>query len=227
MSLSQQSVNESIIVIPARRNSKGIPFKNRSIVNGQTLVEHSMAFARNIPHSSIILSTDDEYFLGDSLYKEVVDHRPDFLTGDNVIISDVLIELIERKHLFNSFIIVLEPTCLPRSSTDLEHIYNGDFVKSGKTSFTSFSQSPVFLEKIWQNSEGRMVHHPNVWKRRQEYPTQYCLTGHYYGFLAKDLRDYYPGLCDSNVFPVFIEYDYVDINIPVDLELASKILSND
>ena len=184
-----------------------------------------MNFAKTLPHSSIILSTDDEYFLDNPIYHSVVDPRPAALSGDKIIISDVIREIIDRKNLYSSFIVVLEPTCLPRRRSDLEPIYNGEFIDSGKISFTSFSESPV-LENLVKRKKPNDSN-PNVWKRRQEYPTQYCLTGHYYGFLASKLDDYYPGLCDASVFPVFIDYDFVDINTTLDLDLANKILRHD
>ena len=56
-------MKDFVVIIPARRNSKSIPFKNRQKVNGLTLVEHTIKFSEEINAKRIILSTDDEFYL--------------------------------------------------------------------------------------------------------------------------------------------------------------------
>ena len=51
-----------VAFIPARRNSKGIKFKNRQEIGGVSLVGHALNFAKECNFDEIIISTDDEYF---------------------------------------------------------------------------------------------------------------------------------------------------------------------
>ena len=55
------TTDSSLIIIPARGGSKGIPRKNIKDFCGRPLIHYSIDVARKIaPDSHIILSTDDE-----------------------------------------------------------------------------------------------------------------------------------------------------------------------
>ena len=189
--------------IPCRRNSKGIPFKNRKKIGGLSIVEHAVSFAKSSCFDEIVISTDDEFFLQHNDLGKLCVSRPRELGSDTAIIADVMIDFVmslsER-----TFIVVLEPTAFPRASNDLDQILTGK-VKSD-FNFASFSKTPVLREKIWNFNEQPFVQ-KSVWKRRQEYDCQHVLTGHYYGFWSDKVEDYYPGLVSTDhLTPFFIDY---------------------
>ena len=215
-----------IAIIPARRNSKSIPFKNRQVIDNLTIVDHAINFSKNFNFKDIILSTDDEFYIDDPKYKEYIYKRPAHLATDQAIISDVMVEMVEDKGLHDEFILLFEPTCLPRYRKQLNCIFDGSFENSGSRSLASFVKSPIIKEKIWIEVAGKITPDKNVWKRRQDYAKQYMLTGHYYGLWGKDIKKYYPGLCDENVFPILINEPFIDINTYDDLEEAKNILNN-
>tara|TARA_B100000886_G_C20358640_1_gene464180 strand:- start:447 stop:1115 length:669 start_codon:yes stop_codon:yes gene_type:complete len=219
-------MNNLVFIIPARRNSKTIPFKNRKKINGLSLVDHAISFCENFNSDEIILSTDDEFFLENQKYKDYSLRRPDNLATDESIISDVMLELVETKSLHDKFIILLEPSTLPRDPQHLDCLFNGEFENSKSSSIASFAKSPLLKEKIWISEKGKLMPDSNLWKRRQDYAKQYTLTGHYYGFFGKDIFKFYPGLCDENVFPIFIQEYFADINDFKDLEEAKLFLEN-
>ena len=70
-----------------------------------------------------------------------------------------------------------------------------------------------------------MVPDPDLWKNRQDYPEQFILTGHYFGFYGKDISQYYPGLCDEKVFPIMIKDEFSDINTYEELDQLKLILN--
>ena len=76
------------IVIPARRNSKGLPFKNRKLIN-ETL--------KIIPDSlkdSVIISTDDEYIVDIAQRLKIkVLGRTKELASDTASIKSVLLDI--------------------------------------------------------------------------------------------------------------------------------------
>lgn len=218
-------MKDFIIVIPARRNSKSIPFKNREQINGLTIVEHTIEFSKNLNPKKIILSTDDEFYIDNAKFNKYIHKRPPQLALDETLIADVLLNLIEEKNLYDEFILLLEPTCFPRLRNQLNEFFDGTFTKSKARSIASFSKSPVIKEKIWLSKDGKLTPDTDMWKRRQEYYDQYILTGHYYGFFGKDLKNYYPGLCDQNVFPIKISEEYIDINTFDDLEKLKYIVN--
>lgn len=220
-------MKDFIVIIPARRNSKSIPFKNRQKVNGLTIVEHTIKFSEEINAKRIILSTDDEYYLENKKYEKFTLKRPPHLAKDETIVSDVILQIIEIEHLEEDFILLLEPTTLPRYKHQLKELFNGDFEKSQAKSLASFYKSPLIKEKIWTSINNKLVPDPEIWKRRQDYAEQFILTGHYFGFYGKDVKEYYPGLCDEKVFPIMIKDEFSDINTFAELNQLKCILSKE
>lgn len=218
MKFSSNLNQNLIVIIPARRNSKKIPFKNRYKINGLTIVDHTIEFSESINPKEIILSTDDEFYIENPKYKNIIHVRPDYLAKDETLIADALFYIVEDKKLQDNFILMLEPTCFPRNKKHLNCLVDGTFFNSGARSLASFSETNQIKQKIWLLKNNKLIPDVDVWKRRQDYGKQYLLTGHYYGFYGGDLKKYYPGLCDENVFPIFIEDEYVDINTFEDLK---------
>lgn len=215
-----------IAIIPARRNSKSILFKNRRQINGLSLVEHALAFCQKLKFDQIIISTDDEYFWELPTTRIYADKRPNHLGQDNTLIAETIIELIDRRGLINEFLVLIEPTCVPKNPKHLNFLFNGEFFESGLDSFATFAKSDTKIEKIWKFENGIIKPHADVWKRRQDIEEQYCLSGHFYGFYGAMLREYWPGLCGSDVYPVFVNEPFVDINEEQDFVLAENLLGN-
>ena len=218
-------MKDFVVIIPARRNSKSIPFKNRQKVNGLTLVEHTIKFSEEINAKRIILSTDDEFYLENPKYEKILLKRPPHLATDETIISDVILQIIKTESLEEDFILLLEPTSLPRYKYQLNNFFNGDFENSKSRSLASFCKSPLIKQKIWTSIDNQMVPDPDLWKNRQDYPEQFILTGHYFGFYGKDINQYYPGLCDEKVFPIMIKDEFSDINTYEELDQLKLILN--
>jgi CMP-N,N'-diacetyllegionaminic acid synthase len=105
-----------LIVIPARRGSKGIPGKNIKQLNGKPLICYSIDVARKLANDEdICVSTDD-----DEIRRVVEDYglktpfvRPSGLATDNATTNDVLIHALgfyEQLGLKYDGIILLQPT---------------------------------------------------------------------------------------------------------------------
>ena len=212
--------------IPARRNSKGIPFKNRQEIDGKSLVEHAVNFAEACNFDEILISTDDEYFFDQSSTSKYCHIRSNDLAQDDTIISDVILQFSKLDHRKNDFFVIIEPTCFIRKPDHLNFLFKGNFFEQGFTTFASFIKSPTVREKIWDYDEEtkRMSSGPEVWGRRQEYTPQCVLSGHYYGLYVSKAQEIYPGLCDNNVYPVLINDLSIDINTQEDLDLARILL---
>jgi CMP-N-acetylneuraminic acid synthetase len=221
-------MNEINVVafIPARRNSKGILFKNRQKILGESLVEHTFNFAKKCNFDEIIISTDDEYFLEHKHLGRYCHPRNEKLARDESIVADVIQEYSFDKKRKKDFFVVLEPTCFIRQKQHLDFLFDGAFFANNGTTFASFVKSPVIREKIWTFESGRIVAGDDVWKRRQEYQSQYVLSGHYYGLYISKINDMYPALCDNNVYPVMISNDLsIDIDTQNDLDFARFFLA--
>ena len=215
-----------VAFIPARRNSKGIKFKNRQEIGGVSLVGHALNFAKECNFDEIIISTDDEYFYENEEFSKFCYKRDEKLAGDEAIVADVVMQFSLDVARANDFFVVLEPTCFERKKAHLDFLFSGEFFSSGKSTFTSFVPAPVHKEKIWDFTDGKMIPHPNVWKRRQEYQAQYVLSGHYYGLFLTKISEIYPSLCSDDVYPLILDDDFhIDIDSANDLRIARMVLT--
>lgn len=122
--------------IPARLNSKRIKFKNLQKIKGKTLIEHTYLQAKKSNLiSKIILSSES---------KKIIDHgkkigilhfhkRPNRMSNDNVLSSDVLASYLSKKKLSYDYVILLQPTSPLRNYHDI----NKSIIKIKKTKLDS------------------------------------------------------------------------------------------
>ena len=125
------SNENTLIIIPARKGSKGIPKKNMKIFNGKPLISHTVDFAlMNKDQGDIIcVSTNDEDVieLFNKNKKIELLKRPEELSKDNSGMSEVIshaIDFYERKKIFFQYLLLLQPTSPLRSSEDYNNLMN-------------------------------------------------------------------------------------------------------
>lgn len=87
-----------IAFIPAKTDSKRLPKKNLQLINGKTLIEHSIEYAMKSKHNvHIVVSTDDWNLLRlNSIYTNVeIDIRDQDLCGDTEVV-DVYLDYVDK-----------------------------------------------------------------------------------------------------------------------------------
>ena len=103
-----------ICIIPARKNSKGLKFKNRRKINNISLVNNALSSAlKSREIKNIILTTDDNYLINNSIKskKIMINKRPSRLAKDNTSALDVYLYCLEnRKKLIKKPFCVFLPT---------------------------------------------------------------------------------------------------------------------
>lgn len=119
-----------IAVIPARKNSKGIIFKNRYKINGETITRLAIKKAIKFKCKYVILTSDDEYLCRENRDIAHIIKRPKNLSGDNACSFEVwrhaVLNLINNYKLnyINFSSILLEPTSPNRKLIDLKRATN-------------------------------------------------------------------------------------------------------
>lgn len=109
------SFEDCLCVIPARAESKGVPHKNKMLINGFPLVQISVnqALKAGIPPNNVVVSTNDEFIL--SYFQEnnfggiIVHKRPESLCGDFSSTESALIDACEN-YPGRSSILLLQTT---------------------------------------------------------------------------------------------------------------------
>jgi CMP-N-acetylneuraminic acid synthetase len=153
------------IVIPARRNSKGLPFKNRK------LLEHTLSTIPKDLIPSTIISTDDEeiaYIGRKRGYR--IHSRSEYSSRDEAPTKEVMEEAVRDMGLRGN-IIMLYLTYPKRTWKDVENAYYWFLTKKAKSMLCKEEVEThpfMCLYELPNNKGGQVVTHDL--HRRQDYP---------------------------------------------------------
>ena len=134
--------NKSLVIIPARKGSKGIPAKNKKLLNGKPLIQYTIDAAMAIfPKYSICISTDDIDIqdIGIQNGLSVPNLRPENLSNDKASARDVILYEVLKTDREIETIVYLQPTSPLR--TTLKNMR----VKVDKTLLRYFSLTGLFI----------------------------------------------------------------------------------
>ena len=110
--LGENTMNDLkvLAIIPAKGDSKRLPKKNLQTINGLTLVEHAIKYAKDCPYvDDIIVSTEDDKIM-DIAFKNNVKGmiRDKFLCGDTEVV-DVYIDVANKLDKRYDYIVAIQP----------------------------------------------------------------------------------------------------------------------
>jgi len=202
-------------VIPARRNSKGLPFKNRK------LFEFTAA---TIPENEIlntIVSTDDEKIGQMAANRGFHVHpRTPEVSLDTTCTTDLLKEVAKSRRMKDEDeIVMLYLTYPERSNEDIESIYEFYKKNNGETLLckeTATTHPYMCYYELSDNKGIRIIDHDLY--RRQDYPP--CFFVSYYVAIV---RVDYLKLVNKNLYhprTLFyqLNHDTIDVDTQEDLE---------
>lgn len=186
------SLENILVLIPARKGSKGVPNKNSKVFSdGKSLVDLALACAKDVfPSSRIMLSTDDEglqdKYTSDAI---LIRKRPEELANDGSGMLPVMLDAIENCGFNPTFLLLLQPTSPLRTAEDLKEAINlfqeEDHAviavnqPAGNPFYTLFTKSGDYLSKYVRNAA----------VTRQELPEVYDVNGMLYLFRAELLKE--------------------------------------
>ena len=177
----------TIAVVPARKNSKRVPYKNRRIVNNQPLLSYTIKSAReSLNIDEIILTTDDEVLIeqgkemGISIYE-----RPSNLADDYANSFDVMkhvAECWETKHKTNlENLVMLQITTPLREKGLIDKCLEILKKDTNATSLLTVCRIKKFLGSI-KNNYWISDNPANPPARSQEYESKFYPSGSLYVF---------------------------------------------
>mgnify|MGYP003643149942 CR=1 FL=1 len=195
-------------VIPARKNSKGYPNKNRHLLN-LTLDDFPHELYENL-----IVTTDDEYIQNKLDEKINILQRKAKLSEDSISIKDVLKDVVENYKIKDSDTVVMLYLTYPgRTFEDIVRVL--EFFKNKKADsllcrMRAHTQPYLCMEAI-DNFKGKQAIKHNLY-RRQDYPECFELSHFICIFKAKELKKLNLNMYNKDTFfyPVqrHIDVDY-------------------
>jgi len=219
------SNGKTLVLIPARGGSKGIPQKNVSLINGKPLIYYAIANALKVPESEAFVATDDEKIEAiSSVFGIDVIKRPLETATDEATIDDVvnfcLGHLASSLGRSYSTVVTLQPTSpLLRIQTLLDALQ--DFQR--KNVDTLISTTPQKHLSWKRNCRGFLPLYEERVNRQQLEPI-YVENGAFVICRAATIHERRSRIGESvDVFPL-PEDEGIDIDNRTDWVLAETIL---
>lgn len=220
-------------VIPARKNSKGLPGKNKALLNGKPLIYYTCVEALKSNLDQIFLSTDDKEiieYVQDQFPKINVPYvRPDSLSTDKSQAIDVALHFLEwlkeENQVIPHSICWLQPTSPLRTFEDINTCLNMLQNNTSVISVVKVNGMNPYKMKVLKNgflNDAFPNNHGST--NRQDLPTFYICNGAI--FLAKTSL-----LLEQKVFYGEKSFPYemeeirsVNIDSEIDLLVTKAIL---
>ncbi|MEP7263423.1 MAG: acylneuraminate cytidylyltransferase family protein [Bacteroidota bacterium] len=212
--------------IPARSGSKGIPGKNKMLLQNKPLITYTFESAT---HSKLIdeihLSSDDEDIMDLALshHTKVLYKRPQHIAEDTTSIYEVLlyhIDFLKKNGMeLPQYIVLLQPTSPLRGEKLIDKCITA-FEKSGAESLAAVSKALQHPYEMFRRQQGKNIFISSGNQQRQEYPEYYFITGSVYiaslDFILREKKFFN----DSSAIYVVEPFEAVDIDDETDVDLA-------
>src|SRR5690554_837570 len=190
-------ITDTLVVIPARGGSKGLPGKNIKLLNGKPLIWYTIEAAREVfPDQHICVSTDDPDIIRvvEQTGLKIPFVRPAHLATDTAgsweVVKHAYDHYLTLGHTFSK-ILLLQPTSPLRTAHHIREAYtllqntrNAEMVVSVKEA----KSNPYF--NLFEPDENGFLHKSKQgnYKTRQECPKVYELNGAIYLLQSKELH---------------------------------------
>ncbi len=224
---------KTLVVIPARGGSKGVPGKNIKKLNGKLLIDYTVNAARVVfEDQNIIVSTDDQN-IKDSVEAKgllVPFLRPNHLATDTANSRDVILHAIdfcEKNDNYFETIVLLQPTSPFRTESHIREalkLYNNslDMVVSVK-----LTNSNPYYTLFEENKKGYLEKSKKGgYKRRQDIPDVYEYNGAIYIINIDSLKKMSIVNFKKVIKYEMNEYNSHDIDTQLDWFVAESIIQN-
>lgn len=222
-----------LCIIPARRDSKGIPGKNWKLLNNKPLISYSLEVALNcnkIDTICVSTNSDDVIQIAEKMGIKIPFTRPESLSLDTTPSYDVLLhalEYYEQQNLQFDAILLLQPTSPFREIHFLEEAIeifknsNCDMVVSvNETSFNPYYN-------LYNETNGYI--HRSIksdFTRRQDCPITYLVNGSIYVISVSSLKKQQLHEMEKVVKYVMPEAYSIDLDTLTDWRKAEEFLNS-
>lgn len=223
-----------LAVIPARRGSKGIRYKNMKPLGVVPLVEWTIRAALNSAFiTKTVVSTDwpEVAFLAERCGVPTPWLRPKHLSKDDSASLDVVLDAIDRereqKHHYD-FVALLEPTAPLRRDQDIDNVIAALSRRRAHSDAAITADAANFhpsalRKKVGLLSEAYFPETPFV-ERRQDGEQAFMPTGHCFLIKPEILyseKTFYPR---RTLLVELEEFQGVELDTPVDWQVAEALL---
>ena len=211
---------DTFFIIPARRDSKGLPFKNRK------LLDYTI---NNIPielHEKTIVTTNDEKIIEKLSATNInVLRRDEQLCLDDISIKDVMLDVVKKFQMkSNDTIVMLYLTSPDRKFSDIKKILGYYYERKIKTLTCCVEPKthPYLVLFKKENQKGEQVIKHDLY-RRQDYPECFEIRHFVCIFQVDEIQKLNSNMYNENT--IFYKIDS-DIDVDHENDLKEFLKSN-
>jgi CMP-N-acetylneuraminic acid synthetase len=214
---------ESIAIIPARKGSKRVPGKNKSLFKGKSLVAHTIeqALDTGIFDSIFVSSDDPDVIQHAEKYEVTVLKRELDLSGDNATLLNVIRDLIKKQLIPPETCVGLLLVTAPlRAVEDLKNAYKLFVDSDRKQAVVSVCSNLNPIDLSWSLNEEHLEpvfpegYHQNIskhFRKKSYYFNDACIFDNAENFL-KDGRNLFGQSPLPYIMPhersIFIDFQF-------------------
>ena len=221
----------TLVVIPARSGSKGLPDKNIKVLNGKPLIHYSIEIAQQIfDNEDICISTDSDKYIkiAEKTGLRIPFVRPETLSTDNATTQDVLLHCLdfyEQKGVFYDYILLLQPTSPLREKKHLEDILMENNEDCDMIVSVKETDSNPYYVLLKENEEGYLKKlMKGEFTRRQDCPKVYEYNGSMYLIRVSSMKEkLISSFTKIKKYEMHSKYS-LDIDSEIDFKLAEVLL---
>ena len=224
----------TLVVIPARSGSKGLPDKNIKVLNGKPLIHYSIEVAQQIfSNEDICISTDSDKYIkiAEKTGLKVPFVRPETLSTDKATSQDVLLHCLgfyEQKGVFYDYILLLQPTSPFREKNHLEDILMLNNEECDMIVSVKETDSNPYYVLLEENEEGYLKKlMKGEFTRRQDCPKVYEYNGSMYLIRVSSMKEkLISSFTKIKKYEMHSKYS-LDIDSEIDFKLAEVLLNSE
>ena len=223
-----------LALIPARGGSKGLPGKNVAPLGGRPLIAWTVAAARGSAFvDEVVVTTDDDAIAQAAVAAgaRVPFRRPAALAADEARMGDVVAHALEALAAGDApygWLLLLQPTSPLRTATHIDEAFARLRASAGRAvvSVCEAEHSPRWTASLPPDGNMAGFGDPAATRaNRQDLGVFYRLNGAIYLTDIEYWRDRQGFLGPATYAYVMAQDDSVDIDRPLDLDLAALLLA--
>lgn len=227
-------IGGTLIIVPARAGSKGLPGKNTKFLGKFPLISYTLSFAEKIKSDKdvICVSSNDDEALAIAKEFESVEipfKRPDELSSDTAgsyeVIMHAINHYLEKGRTFEN-VLLLQVTSPFRELEDYETLKDNYSKEVDMVVSVTISKNSPYFNLFEESNDGYLMKSKeSISNRRQDCPDVYAFNGSMYLMNVKSLQKTNIQGFKKIIKSVMPEERSIDIDTMKDWKIAEYFLN--
>ena len=221
-----------LVIIPARKGSKGIRKKNLAKINGKPLKHFTFELSKKIKNDSkFSLTTDSKEIINYSKKFKLISSpfkRPQNLSKDNSKLSDAILHTLKffkNKKINFEYFVLLQPTSTFRSAEEVNYLIK-DMISNKFESGFGVARSWLHPSEHFHLNKKKIILDRKFDNNRQKFKTFYFISGAIYMCSTKFFMKSKKFINGKSKAYLFSDLSMIDIDEPFHLEVAKSLFKN-